>query len=159
MKVLFIGDIHTKQYIIDNIKEFNQATGRSIDPDHDICVFRAFYRVLYIGTQEDSTSKRFYNIWKKRMEEGVIEKVSEYMIYSNLLSCLIHFEYGRGKEHIQCKTRLMKSIYEVMNKVYIQLFCAYQQGESILDCYLELEEVCQRIFEILYEEETEDQCI
>ena len=146
-------------FIIDNIKEFNQATGRSIDPDHDICVFRAFYRVLYIGTQEDSTSKRFYNIWKKRMEEGVIEKVSEYMIYSNLLSCLIHFEYGRGKEHIQCKTRLMKSIYEVMNKVYIQLFCAYQQGESILDCYLELEEVCQRIFEILYEEETEDQYI
>lgn len=146
-------------FIIDNIKEFNQATGRSIDPDHDICVFRAFYRVLYIGTQEDSTSKRFYNIWKKRMEEGVIEKVSEYMIYSNLLSCLIHFEYGRGKEHIQCKTRLMKSIYEVMNKVYIQLFCAYQQGESIFDCYLELEEVCQRIFEILYEEETEDQYI
>lgn len=146
-------------FIIDNIKEFNQATGRSIDPDHDICVFRAFYRALYIGTQEDSTSKRFYNIWKKRTEEGVIEKVSEYMIYSNLLSCLIHFEYGRGKEHIQCKTRLMKSIYEVMNKVYIQLFCAYQQGESIFDCYLELEEVCQRIFEILYEEETEDQYI
>lgn len=146
-------------FIIDNIKEFNQATGRSIDPDHDICVFRAFYRALYIGTQEDSTSKRFCNIWKKRTEEGVIEKVSEYMTYSNLLSCLIHFEYGRGKEHIQCKTRLMKSIYEVMNKVYIQLFCAYQQGESILDCYLELEEVCQRIFEILYEEETEDQCI
>lgn len=146
-------------FIIDNIKEFNQITGRSIDPDHDICVFRAFYRALYIGTQEDSTSKRFYNIWKKRTEEGVIEKVSEYMIYSNLLSCLIHFEYGRGKEHIQCKTRLMKSIYEVMNKVYIQLFCAYQQGESIFDCYLELEEVFQRIFEILYEEETEDQYI
>lgn len=59
----------------------------------------------------------------------------------------------------KCKTRLMKSIYEVMNKVYIQLFYAYHQGESILDCYLELEEVCQRIFEILYEEETEDQCI
>lgn len=146
-------------FIIDNIKEFNQITGRLIDPDHNICVFRAFYRALYIGTQEDSTSKRFYNIWKKRTEEGVIEKVSEYMIYSNLLSCLIHFEYGGGKEHIQCKTRLMKSIYEVMNKVYIQLFCAYQQGESIFDCYLELEEVCQRIFEILYEEETEDQYI
>lgn len=140
--------------------EYNKRTGRLIYPDRDICVFRAFYRAFYFGTQEEnSTEKKLYNIWKEYIEKGVMDEDSEYMIYSNLFSCLIHFEYRKGVEHLKCKTKLMKKIYEVMNEAYIQLVYAAHQEIPIEICYSELEEMCQNIFDILHSGEANEQCI
>lgn len=161
-----ICDKTFKKYInniIEETLEFNQEMRRFIRPDRDICVFRAFYRAMYIvGYNKAKKNKEFSNFWEKYTENTLRDKDKKdkhmkYMKYNSLLSCLIHFEYRRGGEHLICNNKLMKSIYLVMNTAFIRLVYAAFEGVSIRDCYYELDKLQQSIFKILYEEER--QCI
>lgn len=156
-----ISDTTYKKYvnaIINDTEEFNQKMRRFIRPDRDICVFRAFYRAMYIvGDDQTKKNKDFNNFWKKYTKNDLKDKNKNRMKYNSLLSCLIHFEYRRGGEHLICNDKLMKSIHIVMNSAFIQLVYAVFEGISIRDCYCELDKMHQRIFKILCEEE--GQCL